>query len=351
VATSLVSFGLKSVLDVRHSRETPEMYYELGRYYQAQSRYDNAAKAYERALALRSDYEEATNALATTYAMQGRYDLAIEKLQAAIEQSPQAAYLHNNLGYVYYMQGRYSEAIDALQTALRLERANALALRNLGLVQAAAGGGEKPSAAVAHAGETALGAMPDRKRVSDAPAVKGDVQQNGPPRPQTPASGTSETIGANIDIVPLAPSIYELRERPQVPTTAPASGQLLAKVRGPISPVKAFRLEVSNSNGTSGMARRVAAALKRGGMNPVRLTNQRPWQGRTEIQYSEGYALEGAALTRLLGQEAALIQNDRLRRDINVRIVLGKDIHNETAFVTPRDGSGTMTLANARLGS
>ncbi len=347
LTTSLAGFGLKSVVEVRHSRESPEMYYALGRFYLAQSRYDEAAKAYERALALKSDYEEAASALATAYAMQGRYDLAIAKLQAAIERSPQAAYLHNNLGYVYYMQRRYNEAIDALQTALRLERANAFALRNLVLVQAALGGGDKSSAAVAHAGASTPGAAPESTRVPPAPQATGEVQQTSPLRPQTAASGTSETTHANISIVPLAPSIYELREPPQVPSTAPVSGPSLVK---DTTPIKAFRLEVSNSNGTTGMARRVAAALKREGMNPVRLTNQRPWQHGTEIQYSEGYALEGAALSHMLGQEAVLIRNDRLRRDINVRLVLGKDVRDETAFVSPREGSGMMAAVNAWTG-
>jgi hypothetical protein len=109
----------------------------------------------------------------------------------------------------------------------------------------------------------------------------------------------------------------------------------------PALPAKTFRLEVSNGNGKTGMAKRVAERLREAGMDPRRLTNQIPWQRATEIQFSEGYALEAARLAGLLQHRVLTVRNDGLRKDMKVRLVLGKDIRDELALVAPDDKSST----------
>jgi hypothetical protein len=163
-------------------------------------------------------------------------------------------------------------------------------------------------------------------------------------------SGTP--LGAS-GLVAVAPNIYELRaaSRPvAVPVEDVTPRVAQPTTQAPTSPratTRPFRLEVSNGNGKTGMAHRIAGNLKAAGLNPVRLTNQIPWQRVSEIQFTEGYAAEAASLAGMLGQDVLTIRNDRLRSDIKVRLVLGKDVQRETAFVTPRLPE-TTTVASAK---
>jgi len=368
VATSLASYGMKSVLEVRHATESPEAYYQLGRYYQAQNRFDEAVKAYERAVALKNDYVEAANALATSYAMQGRYELAIARLEAAIERSPGVGYLHNNLGYIYYLQGRYASAIASLEAATRLEPENGRAWRNLALAYGKSGAADESRDAYARADR----ATPHVAQVGGASHALSKEQQDHSVHEQTrrapqapavlsatrPAAqiGSGATLidaSRSIAIVPVGPNIYELRPLTRTPELAAQPEAMTKSTATSASPavklsLRPFRLEVSNGNGKTGLARRIAERLKHAGMKAARITNQLPWQPGSEIQYSEGYAAEAAQLADLLGQEAMMVRNDRLRQDINVRLVLGKDVRNETALIKSHDSAFAMTLASAK---
>jgi len=87
-----------------------------------------------------------------------------------------------------------------------------------------------------------------------------------------------------------------------------------------------FHLEVSNGNGVTGMAKKVANFLHVDGLPTARLTNQKPYQLPTsQIQYREGYQAEALRLKSSLPNPSALIQSEGLRVDIDVRLVLGKD--------------------------
>jgi Tfp pilus assembly protein PilF len=368
--STLASYGVKSMLDVRHSRETPEMYYDLGRYYQAQMRWDRAAGAYERALALRADYIEAANGLATSYAMSGRSELAIARLKDAIAQAPNAAYLYNNLGYIYYLTGRYSEAIGALENATRLEPENRRAWRNLGLAYGKAGEPDKSRNAYGRATPRALlenwrASHPFPAAAASASgdsraAVAAGTQFASVPDPihgaRPPGSVQGTAISANagrtspsLELVPLQANIYELR--PISPAALPATVTTVSAADASqppkLVPLKPFRVEVSNGNGTAGMARRISDRLKHLGMDTARLTNQKPWQPGSEIQFREGYALEAAKLAGLLNHELLTVRNDELRGDIQVRLVLGKDVRNETAFVAPDVAHGSTRVARS----
>ena len=82
LGTTMASYGVSSMVKARHPNETPEMYYDVGRYYQAQNRWDSAARAYESALALRKDYVEAANALG----LRGRLFTTAEAFDAQLKE-------------------------------------------------------------------------------------------------------------------------------------------------------------------------------------------------------------------------------------------------------------------------
>jgi hypothetical protein len=153
-----------------------------------------------------------------------------------------------------------------------------------------------------------------------------------------------------MGLMQVAPGIYELRA-PAAPVRTPAATEVAAaqpRVTAAATQVQAFRLEVSNGNGTAGMARRVADHLRHAGMAPVRLTNQKPYQRVTEIQYGAGYVQEAAQLAALMHQQALMIRSDKLRPDIKVRLVLGRDVKDETALLEPPAVAQHAQVASAK---
>lgn len=133
------AWSIKPAFNVKHSTETPESYYQLGRYYQGQNRLEQAMTAYRKALARDGGFAEARNGLAVIYSMQGRLAEAIEQFRLAAEQSPTAAHIHNNLGYALHQNGLYAEAAQVLEHAVALDPANQAARANLAQAKEKAG--------------------------------------------------------------------------------------------------------------------------------------------------------------------------------------------------------------------
>lgn len=377
VPLTLAHAAVKAAMPVEGAPESAVAYYQVARYHEARGELDYAAAAYERSRALDPSFYEATNALGVVHARQGKLDQAIAELQSAVQQAPAAGHIYNNLGYAYYLKARYVDAITAFQKAGELDPGNARPQRNLALVYDKTGQRDKAALAMAKAASLAprptpgadasvTAAQETTKRAPAAAPVsapvaavmtrQGDSTLSAAARrePGGPASSRSGTPTAVGGLVAVAPNIYELRI-PPAPVVVPvqdvtrtilpavsAHETAASRVR-----IKPFRLEVSNGNGSTGMAHRIAGNLKAAGLNPVRLTNQIPWRRVSEIQFTEGYAAEAAHLAGMLGQDVLTIRNDRLRSDIKVRLVLGKDVQREAAFVMP-GLHRTTTVASAK---
>jgi len=129
------------------------------------------------------------------------------------------------------------------------------------------------------------------------------------------ASAIVYNTGAS-ELVQLAPSVYELRLAPQ--TIAAQS----------------YRLELSNGNGVTGMARRLGEQLIAKGLPKARLTNQKPFRQRlTQIQYRDGYADVAAALRSRMPNQPPMIKTAALRASTDVRVVLGRDLQRHVALL------------------
>ena len=165
-----------------------------------------------------------------------------------------------------------------------------------------------------------------------------------------------------MKVVQVAPNVYELRERIAAATHAvaelreqiAAETHAIAAIRGALVDVKPgagkLRVEVSNGNGDTGMARKVDRFLY-GGSDPIaRLTNQKPFQVKlTQIQYRDGYQAQAQRLqSSLPGQPAMILSND-MRADIGVRLVLGWDIARNVAYFDGRQGQ--VRLAQNKTGA
>jgi hypothetical protein len=118
------------------------------------------------------------------------------------------------------------------------------------------------------------------------------------------------------ELVQLAPSVYELRLSPQSIA------------------LQTFRLELSNGNGVTGMARRLGEQLIAKGLPKARLTNQKPFRQRvTQIQYRDGYAEVAATLRSRMPNQPPMIKTAALRASTDVRVVLGRDLPRDVALL------------------
>jgi len=280
------------VSNVTHSAAVTDPHYQIGRSHQARLQYDAAIAAYRKSLEANPGNAEAHNALGVIYASQGKYELAVTELKAALALAPRAAHIHNNLGYAYLLQGRNAEALAALNVAAGLDPANVRARENMKLAEQ-------------RLGSQASGPANSQVATAVVPEVK------SPPQ-------TAET-GQTTRLLSVAPNIYELR---QVMPTQVKPALPLAAQTAP----ETVRLEVANGNGVTGLAKRTSSSLKRKGYAVARLTNQAPYtQMITEIQYRQGLEQQARRLNAFLSTPAKLVETSQLRRDVGVRLVLGRD--------------------------
>jgi tetratricopeptide (TPR) repeat protein len=304
--------ALQPVLSVQDGL-TAEGMYRLGRYYEGQTRFELAINAYREAVRRDPLMVEAYTALGTSLAAQQRYDEAIRQFQAAIVLAPNAAHLHNNLGYAYLLSAQTEQAVKALEQAQRLDPAHARSAENLRIAQAKLGKGVPPT--VSSPSNTV-------SSPSTTPAMQSVTM---------PAPGTS--------LVEVAPQVFELRTSPKPRHFEKIEALPLPPLPEPqprATSVPSFKLEVSNGNGVLGLAKRVAGRLVDAGVRTARLTNQRPFnQPTTEVQYRAGYAAAAAALASKLQHPVHVTPKPDLASHIDVRLVLGKDVLSDVAFVAP----------------
>jgi tetratricopeptide (TPR) repeat protein len=331
-SSSKQALNIKPVMEVKHAGDNPNAMYSLGRYYQGKVNYTEAIAAYEKALAADPAHVEAHNGLGVSYSLQGRHELALQHLRKAIELTPMAAHLHNNLGYVHLVQGQESEAAAAFEQALRLDPENRQARKSLVTVYERVGLHDK-------AAMLAL-AIP-------APAATSAVAL-GTPSAAMPASGTAATVekqvmqqAADTRLVQVAPDVFEFRMTEAASMmailTGKTSGNAAASQDSGNLYSKNVRMEISNGNGVRGMARLVSGFLQQGGFAKAGLTNQQPFQQKqTEIHYRSGNDVLAGQINRLMPKQVAMVESSSLRQDIQVRVLLGKDVVREVAYFNNR---------------
>lgn len=364
-ASSSEMWSVKPVMNVKHAAKDSESMYRLGRYYQGKINYTEAIASYEKALAADPNYVEAHNGLGVVYSLQGRHELAQRHLARAIELAPGAVHLHNNLGYAYLIQGRDGEAAAAFEQALRLEPANQKALANLAIAYERVGLHDKaamlahvkpaPAARTEVAAQSAPAAAPQPVVGAEPAAALAVVAQPAPtvvaqptptvvaqpaaqPAPMVvavvqEAPGPEVKRGEDDRVVQVAPNVFELKmaQPPSVLDVLTAHATAAQDATNPDN--KRVRLEVSNGNGVTGMARHVSGFMQKSGFAKARLTNQKPFrQAQTEIHYRSGNEAEADRIARMMPRQVVLMESDKLRKDIQVRIVLGRDVSQEVAY-------------------
>ena len=343
------SWRIKSVYSVNSKTETPEALYQLGRYYQGQQRYAQAATAYRRALqASNNTLIEAHNGLGVIYAGQGLYNEAIAEFKAAISHAPGTGYLYNNLGHTFYLQGTYPDAVYALEQASILDPGNPRVLQNLSQAYAKLEGATKsldnnlasgpvspPEQAIAPLAQDetpSINQMLADTVVTQATvrAVEQAINQN------TSAVTPMTAVKSRLETVQVAPNIFELRDR--VTPIKMATAEILPEPILKIENKTPLRLEISNGNGITGFAKMMNGFLKGQGIQATRITNQKPFQvDVSQIQYRPGYKDAAQLLKSTLPGNLELVQSTMLRQDIQTRLLLGKDMQQHMAQLEPTE--------------
>jgi len=95
-----------------------EAYFRLGLAERDQQQLDRAAAAYQRAIALRPDYIEAHNNLGSVLQMQGLNDAALKAYRRAVALGPDFAQPYLNLGRLYASGGDGDNAVATFQQAI-----------------------------------------------------------------------------------------------------------------------------------------------------------------------------------------------------------------------------------------
>lgn len=325
--TSMADIEIKPVMNIKHANGSPKIMYLLGRYYQGKIDYQRAIAAYERALEEKPDYVEVHNGLGVIYSIQGRHELSLQHFHKAIEISPMETYLYNNLGYAYLTQGNEVEAVRLLEKALLLDPENERARLNL---------------AIAH---ERIGLTDKTASLQVAPA--------NPPSPEI-SPITHETAHADFkelnndestlndkaesQLIPIPRQAHEHKTRKSEPLVTVFSEQVSQPQDFKSLDNKDIRIEVSNGNGITGMARQVSVFFQQYGLAGARLTNHQTYsQYQTEIYYQSGNYQQAYQINQLLPKQAKLVESKTLRNDIQVKILLGQDYSREIAYFNRKD--------------
>ena len=293
-----------------HDTAAADGYYALGRSQFAARRYDEALASYRHALRLDARHINARNGLAVLHAARGEYAQAITLWRTLLDESgdkggPDTAFLFGNLGYAYYLTGQHEQAETALGKACLLDPLNAQSWQHLGMVLEALGQPDRAAAMQKQA---------DTLHVHD---LRQDYAQLRQERGSAPE--------ADVRPAALAAGVVQAAQAAQLAQVVQPAEAASVVLAGSATPAL-VRLEISNGNGVTGMAARMARSLDVDGVKTVRLSNVRPFMvPLSRIEYQPQQQLLAQALSQKLGMPLKE-HNERTTRFADMRIVLGRDL-------------------------
>ncbi len=312
---------IKPVLEVRHSGVQASGYYELGRFLQEQQRYGDAVVAYRKALELDPKHVDAHNGLGTVYALLGQYAEAHIEFGEALALAPDNATVLNNIGYTFLLERKPVQAIGPLTRATELVPQSTRYTANLQIAI------NDPTVRKNQNEQNNQSPGPaEALAASAAPATFDAVA--APPQAASPSNQPMAETAGSVRLVSIGPNAFEL-----VIAKPLAPKPMLAAL--PASQAR-LGIEVSNGNGTTGMARRVGEQLKKAGMQVARLTNQIPYgEYTTRVEYRPGHELAAQDLSWRVPGRPPVVASIALRKDVDLRLVLGRELATDVALLAP----------------
>ena len=346
------AWKIEPVFNVKHTVQSSQGYYTLGRYHDGSKAWGQAVDAYRKAIAIDAYNMEAYNALGVALAQSGRHAEAETVLRQAVALAPVLTHVRSNLGYVLMLVGRLDEAVLELKAAVLQDSGNPTAMANLRDAVAQRDAARNSSATA--------GATPVTKPEAIASVITKPVAITFSNSGETVMAGRTEWVeqpvlaalrvndkptiawgqqGAVVSVPEPVPNPVSVAPQLPVSMTTAATGRV-----GPGQPTS--KLEVSNGNGTAGMAARVGRWLAAHGLQASSLTDQRPYtQVQTLVQFRNGHEEAAMRVARSLpgGGKALLVPTQGLRAD--VRVLLGRDWA-PTYACLKRDGCQPVIVAS-----
>ena len=344
--------AIEPLLRVRHSSEqTAATYYQLGKYHQERGNIDLARDSYKHSLSLDSRQLDARNALATIYSQQGKFDEAKALLLELIAEYPLVAHPYNNLGYVYFIEGNYEAAVKTLKHALIFDKKNERTLNNLHAAELAQARVDEAVTPVAKGAGDISVAVAVAVVVDTEPALVdiGNATKTTQIKAISLVTVPDEVKSASKDAT-LQMTLLEEKKRVELTPllTSSSANSLDLEITAPANSTtaKQARVEVSNGNGVSGMAKWMGGFLGRQGIAVSRLTNEHPFTREiTKIQYQAGFKESAQALQQALHGDAQLMPINQATDRIDVRLVLGQDAIAKIAKITQLEQANRATKA------
>ena len=289
-------------------------YMTLARQYEGERRWREARDAWRKAALEAPNDADILNSLGMAEVSQGMYADSVAALRRAVAAAPDRVALRNNLGYALLLDGHEDEAKSVLLDALERDPQHQLARANLDSI------GQVSTAAISSADKTPGIAAVDSGSVRRP--VAGSVQT-------TPNLAPLHLRQSGSAVVPAAPTVADVAEVAVVfdvvdaAAVVAAAGSVVTGARAGAQP----RIEISNGNGSVGMAGRLRAWLSsQGVVGRVVLSNALPYNtATTVVRYRPGFVTtaQDVAQSTLHPMEIAPAPGGALGAD--VRVVLGRD--------------------------
>lgn len=369
-AASVASPSIQSIGLITKGADTAEAFYELGKYYYWQNRLAQAQVAFEHALQLRPGNVDIMNALGAIRDRLGEYAAAQLLYREALAKDPRQAHIWANYGYSLLLEGRPKEAEGPLETAVSLDASDFQAQRNLALakedIRLASSTAQKPVQNTAFSVHTPPIIPDESKRPGyisvkevHASAQQGIVQSVVTPAATKLATGNtaiaqpvavvqpSGYMPANAVIMTIASITPAHRQNMLKPlvhaVVVPSQGSSsdTPKQSHPVAALAATehpaahrvpaldnaRIEISNGNGITGMARGMRTMLSSQGVNVTRVTNAKPFNVvRTMIICPVNHQESANTIAMLLPVKPTIVVGSVAHRNVDVRVMLGTDV-------------------------
>lgn len=312
---------VEPVFSVRHSFADAQANYQLGRYYLGQKRFELAEKSFQKAISIDPKHIDALNALGTLYAERGELPRALEMFEKVTAMAPEAAYLFNNLGLAYYLAGDLDKAFDTLSRAVTLDGNSERGWSNLMTV------------AKASAREAVVADMRSRQ-------IGGQVVPTAPPvADSTQALSLKLSSSSTFDPRESSPVLHNEPPVLAVVTSdrvAEPEGGMILLANAPVQKASIHqervsesaraRLEVSNGNGVTGLARKLGKQLANDHLHLTRVTNHKSYTVTTTvIEYQPGFESAARSLAERLGIASELRPSGAPQARADIRLLLGKN--------------------------
>ncbi|MBD8544277.1 LytR C-terminal domain-containing protein [Oxalobacteraceae sp. CFBP 8761] len=246
---------------------------------------------------------------------------------------PDTAYRFTDLGSAYLRSGDYDAARVALERACLLDPLVAHSWELLGEALAALGQDARARQMLRQAAS-----LRQHDLRADFAATGGQtgVAALGQAM-ETPQPGWAQAqIHVGVD------GMMELR---RIPASAPVVPSASQSALQPLSlPPAVARLEISNGNGVTGMARALARRIDAPGLRVTRLSNQPGFAVRhTRIEYDAAHVDAARRLAQRVG--SVHLQEVDHPAPANLRLVLGRDLAHRGAMLhLNADGAESLAL-------